>query len=83
MKAETESGEIITLPKECHCSTHDEPHWLHMDRLDRDRNRKLLEQQTFLGCMGMATEEVARLREKERNFRRLGIVRLIPEMTNG
>lgn len=47
MKAETESGEIITLPKECNCADHNEPHWVWMDKFtDNDliqRRKRLLE----------------------------------------
>lgn len=28
--------------KDCHCRTHSGPHWLHMDTLWRDRNRRLM-----------------------------------------
>lgn len=79
MKAETASGEIVTLQKECACITHNDPHWIYMDRLDRERNRKLLESGTFLALMGMAIEEKTRLAEKRHHFERLGIVRVIPE----
>lgn len=36
MRAELDSGEIVTLPKECNCATHHEPHWVHMWHQDRD-----------------------------------------------
>lgn len=84
MKAELKSGEIITLAKECECVTHNDPHWIYMDRLDHERNRWPLTQPqpTFLGLIGMASEEVTRLAEKRRNFERLGIVRVIPEASD-
>jgi len=79
LKAETAAGEIITLEKECTCITHNDPHWIYMDRLDRERNRKVLEAGTFLALMRMAIEETTRLAEKRHHFERLGIVRVIAE----
>lgn len=36
MLAELVGGQIVRLPKECDCTTHHEPHWVHMWHLDRD-----------------------------------------------
>ena len=88
MKAELITGEIVTLEKECNCINHNEPHWVHMDRVHRERNRELLNpdgkspEQRYYVVMGIAKEEIARLDEKMSNFKRLGIARLIPESTD-
>jgi hypothetical protein len=37
MKAELKDGSVVTLDKGCDCITHNEPHWVHMWRGDRDR----------------------------------------------
>jgi hypothetical protein len=47
VKAVLVTGETVVLPKGCDCRTHNEPHWVHMWRTDRDRTlaaiRPLLE----------------------------------------
>jgi hypothetical protein len=85
MKAELLTGEIVTLEKGCNCITHNEPHWVHMDTAWRNSNRKMLDpagkdaMQQYLGTMGIAVDEEARLDQKLRMFKSLGITRLIPE----
>jgi hypothetical protein len=85
VKAELQSGEIVTLAKECECVTHNDPHWVYMDRLDRERNRELLkprdgaERPSLLALRGFLQEDLIRIREKRRNFERLGIVRIMRE----
>jgi hypothetical protein len=79
MKAKLKTGEIVTLEKECECICHNDPHWVYMDRLDRARNRKILESGTFLGAIGFAQEDLIRVREKLRQMESLGIVELIAE----
>lgn len=42
MKALLTTGETVVLPKECDCRTHNEPHWVHMWRADRDRTLSVI-----------------------------------------
>ena len=92
MKARTESGEIITLPKECNCCTHNEPHWVWLDEFARKQNAESLADAMRLNDVGgwsaatvpalmkyAADAEVRRLNEKMQNMSRLGIVELIRE----
>lgn len=76
MKAVQYDGSIVELKKECDCITHEEPHWLHMDKYYRDKNQQHLEAGNFFAY---TQEEEARLVEKLRNFKRLGIIRIIIE----
>lgn len=79
MKARLRSGEVVTLKKECECICHNDPHWVYMDRLDRSRNRKILEDGTYLAAVGFAQEDLIRVREKLRQMEARGIVELIAE----
>ncbi len=85
MKAELATGEIVTLPKDCNCCTHNDPHWTYMDRVSRALNRKLLDptdktpEQRHYGAMGFAKEDLVRVETKLREMKLRGIVRLIPE----
>jgi len=76
MKAELADGSIVVLEKGCDCITHSEPHWLHMDALDKARNKELLDD-GYLG--GHLIEEKLRLDRKIEAMNRLKIVRLIQE----
>jgi len=88
MKAELASGEIVTLPKDCNCVTHNDPHWTYMDRVSRALNRKLLDptdktpEQRYYGAMGCAKEDLVRVEAKLREMKQRGIVRLIPEASD-
>lgn len=85
MKAELASGEIVTLPKDCNCVTHNDPHWTYMDRLSRKLNRSNVYEadgtmkRSLFALHGFAIEEEARCAQKIRDMRSRGIVRLIPE----
>lgn len=76
MKAKLTNGEIVELEKDCGCTHHDGPHWLHMDRLYRRKNLKLI---GVGNTRGFATEEVARLNLKEHEMTSRGIEELICE----
>lgn len=52
---ESDDVEPFDLTKDCGCVTHGGPHWLHTDRLWRERNRALLVQ------AGATTDPVASL----------------------
>lgn len=41
MKARLNSGEIITLVKDCECVTHEGPHFLHMNEFDKLASREI------------------------------------------
>lgn len=57
------------MNNDCGCIGHEGPHWLHMDKLWREMNRKLLDGGDSLGMIGFAKEEIARLNELERNLK--------------
>jgi hypothetical protein len=68
VKAKLESGEIVTLEKDCDCVIHDGPHWVYMDAFDR----RLAKDNKDVSM------ELNRLDGKKRMFKRYGIVELIP-----
>ncbi|MCD2452043.1 MAG: hypothetical protein Q8K07_15825 [Methylicorpusculum sp.] len=63
MLAKLEDGSIVTLEKDCSCTDHDGPHWLHSDRLFRQLNLQLLGSNN-LQTQAFAMEEQARLTRK-------------------
>jgi hypothetical protein len=90
---EREAGRAVGDPfaKDCQCVTHDGPHWLHMDRHDKQRADDLLRwarenPPTDFTAAGhrhalfehVATMELARLDAKEREMRRRGIAGIPP-----
>ncbi len=79
MKAELTSGEIVELQKDCECTTHAGPHWIHMDLLWYNRNMALLNdgEWTQQKALALAKEEIYRLTDKRHTMQRLGIKRLI------
>ena len=72
----TQDGNTIPLEKECDCIIHDDPHWIHMDRLKRHLNKKYLENPTDSNMRALSILESARLSEKEFHFNRLGITQI-------
>jgi len=77
MKAELENGTIVDLEKECGCITHEGPHWIHMDKMDRERNKKLLMIGGDLATRGFLIEDLERVKQKRRNMELRKIRRLI------
>lgn len=63
MLARLEDGSIVTLEKDCGCTDHDGPHWLHSDHLFRQLNLQLLGPNN-LQTQAFAIEEQARLTRK-------------------
>jgi hypothetical protein len=63
MLARLEDGSIVTLEKDCSCTDHDGPHWLHSDRLFHRLNLQLLGPDQ-LQTRTFAIEEQARLSRK-------------------
>lgn len=61
----------MTVHRDCDCQTHEGPHWLHVDALWQASNRRMLAAGNVLGC---TTEEILRLRTKEQEMRRRGII---------
>lgn len=65
--------------QDCDCITHAGPHWLHMDRLDRERTRRMLDQldptspQAPALAGYIAAHEAERLRSKRAHMERAGI----------
>lgn len=82
--AELVDGRVVALPKDCACQTHDGPHWLHMDRIDRDQNRGLLQAARRNGTLVVAllhehaAAELRRLAEKDKHLRANRVARIIP-----
>ena len=71
-------GSIIPLPKDCGCQTHDGPHWLHMDGIDRSLNRSLLDGATNSEqIQAYAKAEQRRLKEKLREMKARNIVEIL------
>lgn len=79
MKAELNSGEIIDLVKDCECITHDGPHFLHMNQLDKEQSQKYLNMKTNGGSLAFAQNEIARLNRLDYELRARKIVKLISE----
>lgn len=63
VKARLEDSSIVTLEKDCSCSDHEGPHWLHSDHLFRQLNLQLLGP-NMLQTQAFAIEEQARLTRK-------------------
>jgi len=87
MRARLRDGRVIELAKDCDCSTHSGPHWLHADRLWLEGNRALLRPEgdptrSMLGCFGFAREEAARLAEKARQLRMHGVEEIFNDGTS-
>ncbi|KKN58796.1 hypothetical protein LCGC14_0548910 [marine sediment metagenome] len=72
----TADGSTIPLEKECECIIHDEPHWIHMDRLKHELNKKYYDKPTTLNLKALAILEASRLKEKEYHFKRLNIIEI-------
>ena len=72
-------GRTVPLEKDCGCATHGGPHWLHVDGIDRERNRVLLAGGNDFGVFAFACEEEERLTEKGRQMESRGIARLLTE----
>lgn len=82
MKAWLTDGSIIDLVKECGCTLHDGPHWLHMDAVSHRLNQPLRDRAArgdALAVSGLAVAEIARLREKRYQMESRRIVQLLPE----
>lgn len=87
MKALLTNGQIVELPKECNCVTHDDPHWLHMDSFVRNQNASFYDRiklsndpmwvEAALNSLSIGEDN--RLKEKLFNMNRLNIERLIYE----
>lgn len=65
--------DLRTLPKDCDCLSHNEPHWLYMDKLIFQRNLHILRRGGALSVRAFALEEAARLKEKHANLVNLGV----------
>jgi len=72
------NGSIVPLLKDCGCGTHDGPHWLHMDRIDRDQNKSLLDGATSSAEIKAFMEaEQRRLAEKLREMKARNIEEIL------
>lgn len=80
-------GSVRPLPPDCDCTTHEGPHWLHMDRLDREANRRRLAELreappsawAVVALCDLAQAECRRLRERLRQMAARNIVEILPE----
>lgn len=80
MKAILTDGSIVALPRDCPCTHHDGPHWLHMDSIQRQTNMAAWrDSMTEVEAHHLAESEIARLHEKAAHMERLGIVQIIRE----
>ncbi|NIN00474.1 MAG: hypothetical protein GTO24_21050 [candidate division Zixibacteria bacterium] len=74
MKAILNDGTIVELEKDCGCTHHEGPHWLHMDKLDQRLNQKHFDNGNL---RGFAQAEVARLNRKINEMEIRGIKELL------
>jgi len=72
MKAQLIDGSVVELKKDCECGTHEGPHWLYLDRIDRELN-------LALPADARVQVEIIRLQEKCRNMELQGIVRILED----
>jgi hypothetical protein len=79
MKFRMFDGSVVDAVKDCECVTHTVPHWVHMDNINRMLNDRLLEGGSFLGTIGFAKEEGARLSVKLFELKSRGIIEIIKE----
>lgn len=75
------AGKPVVPVRDCGCEIHDEPHWLHLDRVIRSLNMNLLRKahgsHGSLALRGFAMEEQARLNDKCVAMRRAGIDKIV------
>lgn len=75
------SGNPVAPVRDCGCEIHDEPHWLHMDRVIRSLNMNLLRKANgangSLALRGFAMEEQARLNDKITAMLRAGVDKIV------
>ena len=76
MRARLTSGEVVTLPKDCACRTHEGPHWLYLDEWERTEASRALKAQDLFEHIFI---EQARLQAKAWHMQHQGIVELIPD----
>lgn len=69
-------GTVRELVKDCDCTNHIGPHWLAMDRRDRQANSEML---NAGNVQGFLIEDIARLNRKEFEMVSRGIDEIIPE----
>jgi hypothetical protein len=65
------------LPKDCGCQTHTGPHWLHMDAITHEQNRKFLaqaKQGNIRAGFTFVTVEQQRLEQKAREMESMGLI---------
>lgn len=82
MKARLTDGSVVELVKDCGCVIHEGPHWLHMDEVSKRLNQPLREKAltgSQLAAYALATEEIARLREKRYQMESRRIAQLLPD----
>ena len=76
MRARLTNGEVVTLEKDCTCTAHEGPHWLHMDQMERAEASRAIKAQDLFELIFI---DQARLQAKAWHMNRQGIVELIPE----
>lgn len=81
IQAELTDGCIVALEQDCACQTHEGPHWLHMNDVERCMNRQTVEHN--LGNTALwrwyVQAECERLAALARHYARCGIARIIRE----
>jgi hypothetical protein len=72
VKGKLEDGTIVELKKDCDCITHDGPHWIYMDCLDRTITKENIKNDSV-----NIHSELIRLDNKKRLMKQHGIIELI------
>ena len=76
MKFKLQDGTIVDAVKDCGCTHHTVPHWVHMDKVHASMNSDLLEKGNVAGHVA---ESRVRLDAKKREMSLRGIVEIIHE----
>lgn len=71
-------GRVVILEKDCNCATHDGPHWLHMDSVDKSLNAGILNKSSSIAELrAFAEAEQRRLAGKLREMNQRQIVEIL------
>lgn len=80
-RARLTDGTVVELEKDCDCVTHEGPHWLHMDDVDKSLNVPLraraLAGESLLAIRAYAQVEQQRLAMKLREMESRNIAEIL------
>lgn len=77
--ARFKDGTTKELEKDCGCLTHNGPHFLHDNRLWKQRNQKLKDRGNYLSILGFVNQEIDRLAEIAYQYKARGIKEILHE----